>query len=257
MQMNISENWMIQGSNDPQILICGHSHSNCMFMALHSGLLPATIRGGAVFRRKQTKWNLGQGDYWDFVLKNSKDRVIAVMWNGNQHNASFLLAPKPPIRIYLDGSNQDSDIEALWVPAEMIKAHLKYDYDHLLSVLQRMVSVTVDTIVLGTPPPKPEGMIKKVLPNEAYFVSMAETMGIDLKTALLTSEAARLALWEIIQDTLMEAAAETGARYLPVPNPAFDENGFLREEYSAPDATHANASYGALIWQAISETLRH
>ena len=58
-------------------------------------------------------------------------------------------------------------------------------------------------------------------------------------------------LWGMVQELQAEAAAEAGARYLPVPGEALDSNGYLLGRYRGADLFHANHAFGRLMLEQI------
>ena len=57
----------------------------------------------------------------------------------------------------------------------------------------------------------------------------------------------RLKLWFLLQQMMRETAERLAIEFWPVSASAMTEEGYLRPEYWAPDATHANGAYGALM----------
>lgn len=53
--------------------------------------------------------------------------------------------------------------------------------------------------------------------------------------------------WKIQMQVLSEIARDLQVGLVPPPPESLDAGGFLQADYSAPDATHANAAYGELV----------
>ena len=192
--------------------------------------------------------------YWEFVEHRGRDCGIAVVWNGNQHNAGFLIRPDPPLRVFhnaVDPARQPDS--ATWAPQEIFRERWKETTEALGAVLSRLAAVTRALYVVGTPPPKPDAFVESVLKTDAFFSGMISELGFDgAEQPPITAGSTRLALWWIVQDMLAEQAAAVDAEFVPAPGAAFDEEGFLRPELCVLDATHANEEYGLLIWEALA-----
>jgi hypothetical protein len=102
-------------------------------------------------------------------------------------------------------------------------------------------------VIASTPPPKDDALVRRNLKVERWFEPVALELGIALEDLPVTNEQTRLAFWELVQERLREIASDFDAYFMDVPVEAVGSGGFLRAEFSAPDATHANADYGDLV----------
>jgi hypothetical protein len=179
--------------------------------------------------------------YWR-VASGVKSRVLAVVWNGNQHTAHFLFDFEDPLRLH------DCGELGTVVPVSMISAF----WEETLAGLDSIESVQAEHFVLlGTPPPKADDEVRAALAREpAREPLLSEAVaaaGESIETIRITPSAVRVGLWTILQDDLEERAARIGATFVPVPASARTADGCLRPEYSAGDASHANGAFGALM----------
>jgi hypothetical protein len=165
--------------------------------------------------------------------------VLAVVWNGNQHNYSFLFESDEPIRLH------DCGERGRVVPASMVSAFWE---PSLGGIEAAVASARAEQVaLLGTPPPKSDGGIRAGLPHSPWFVEALAAAGESVQTIRITPAAVRVGLWKILQADLAAVAARIGAVFVPVPDAAQAADGCLKPEYSAGDATHANGAFGALM----------
>jgi hypothetical protein len=227
-----------------------------MEWAVKHGLALESMRAGVCYAQDPHLHRLGDSEYWDFVVDSAPGRVVAVVWNGNQHNADFLIESRPPVRVATEQSDGTDTAAVTWVPQELLRARWRPTNDDLEQVLRRLVPVARQVLVVGTPPPKPDAFVSGVLHSEPHFVTVARELGLDPRDAPVTPGPTRLALWSVVQDMLADSAAATGATFVPVPDAAVDEDGYLREVLATSDATHANTAYAHLVWQAIADAIK-
>ncbi len=98
---------------------------------------------------------------------------------------------------------------------------------------------------LGVPPPKEdEAHIRRRV--EGHF---RERMNSGQP---LTKASIRAKLWRLQRQVILDFCESSKIEYVPVPAIAKDVNDFLKPEYYAADATHANAAYGVLVLDQIA-----
>ena len=242
--------WKVYGDQDPQILAGGHSHVYSMLAALDQGRGPAEYRAAVAYSADLAGGPPGDPHYWDLLAKVGAGRRVVIVWNGNQHNAGFLLSPDPPFRVFSPLAEAGPE-EGAWVAQEVLREYWRPTFSELTDVLKSLVPVARVGVV-GTPPPKSDLVVRQSLAQEIFFLDRARELGVDVADLRITPQAVRLAMWHVIQDALEEIATEVGAAFIPVPTTAVDGDGTLSAEFCAPDATHANVNYGALMWKTIS-----
>jgi hypothetical protein len=253
-----STSWQLRGSADPEVVLAGHSHMMCMERALSLGLTPDGLRAAVAFASEETTGHqLADPSYWDFLTEASRGRVAAVVWNGNQHNASFLVQDEPQFRVWNDGppAAADRTDTRMWVPREQVRALWAADDELLRQRLTRLSEGARQVLVIGTPPPKSDEFVARALRADAFFLEVAADLGLAPDETAMTPGPTRIALWTVVQDMLAASAADCRATFVPVPPEAVDEHGYLRGVLSTADATHANAAYGRLVWQAVARAL--
>jgi hypothetical protein len=237
-----------------QLLIVGNSHVNCY--GGHSGRsrddyeMNPIDEGRGFMRLGGHPANPG---YWDAAVELAKIYRIAVCWLGNQHVLHFMflekrfdfaLASHPGLVV-------DQGVEL--VPELQVREVFQPSMSQLENVLTRMLDTGGQPpIVLGTPPPKGDNeAIRRGMQAYAddadFFTRLASDLGLNLEEAQLAPARLRLKLWLLLQQMMRETAERLAVEFWPVSPSAMTEEGYLRSEYWAKDATHANTAYGALM----------
>ncbi len=246
----VTARWALFGDDDPALIIAGHSHAYSLMISRH--LRPAGIRAAVAYSTPEVSGPPGDADYWQLVADSAVARILAICWNGNQHNVGFLIEQDPPVRVAGSGDGLPiiprSELRALWEPS----------FDELRAFVPSLDAST-EVYLLGTPPPKSDDFVASALASEEFFLSQARLAGLAVEDIVVTPAATRVALWRALQEQLAQVAVELGATFVPVPSAAIDADGTLLLEYCQLDVTHANAAYGVLVWaqlQSISDSSR-
>ena len=248
-----SGKWTIYGNKTPIALIAGHSHTFALLMAIRKNENLSKVFG-VVAEAKDKQ--LGKGitrdnEYWKYVAKLSPAQSTFISWNGNQHNIHFLLDELKPFQIF---DIYREHISAPAVPKAQLRELFAPTFSELratLNLFSRFENVTL----LGTPAPKPKKFIDKVLMNDEYFSTKANSIGIPSSKILATSDALRLAMWHLTQVMTKEVADEFGIKFMPTPNFSLDSNGLLSEEFWADDITHTNQHFGEFFLDELCREL--
>jgi hypothetical protein len=241
--------WRLYGDQDPQILGAGHSHARNLLTAIEAGLGPAGVRCAVAFttdREPPTR-----DDYWDYVAELAAGRTLAVVWNGNQHNSAFMLRHRPPFRVYRPGGIELGPEEGAWLPRVLFREAWDSTFDGLRALLRRVVPIA-QVLVVCTPPPNPEALVRSVLLEEPHFIRLAAELGYDLDNLQITPEPVRVALWSVLVEMLEDVAVTEGATFVPVPDGVTSADGLLLPEFGAGDVTHAGPAYGGRVWGQLS-----
>lgn len=233
-----------------RLIIAGHSHLAALGVPLSAEepeLVPIT---GAPegFCGLSGPWT-GTRDkaYWQAFGAAVRDRTAVINWSGNEHNALFLLHTRPAFDFCLGSEALESG--ALIVPRLLVAALL----DRGMAALTDVVRMVADNaprrlIVLGTPPPKRDlDSLSHIIARSDYWRGRASEMGQDSAEPVFSPPALRLKLWAVLQERMAAAAQVGGAQFVAVPAAVQDADGFLRPELWAPDLTHANRNYGAVV----------
>lgn len=192
--------------------------------------------------------------YWRVAA--AAGTTTAIVWDGNQHNARFLLRDVP--FTVIGRRSPSAPVEGRVVPYRMMRALFERDLD--TGGLTGFLGAHPDpasVLLIGTPPPKSDEQVRRGLTNDGplgqgFFVDALAELGLTPETAPVTSAATRVACWEALQEAVEAAAVGAGARFVPVPEWMLNPDGTLRAEYCEPDTTHANTTYGVAMWQEIA-----
>ena len=239
-------------------VIAGHSHTLALGVPLCSsdGLtrvvaLPGEPRGDGL----TGPWPRDD-EYWTQVVALSRERTMAICWNGNQHLAGLLVS-RPPFDFALRSRpDLPVDTASLLVPELAVRELL----GRSLVALSRLLASILEAgglppIVLGTPPPKGNlEWVRRTLGTETHFTQLAEEAGMSLETIELSSPLVWLKSWLVVQRMMEEVAAAFSLRFCPSPADAQTPEGFLREAFWSSDVTHANEAYGMLMRRDIVRT---
>ncbi len=244
--------WALHGDPTPSVVAAGHSHVLCMLESLNRASRPGVA---VAYNAELVDGPPLAPEYWQYVAEVAQGRTIIIVWNGNQHHAQFLVEPLPPISVWSARLGATTGKGTI-VPRALLRALWEPTMTGLSEALA-LLPQSARPIVLATPPPKNDLIVSANLAVERWFEPEAQGRGVAIGDLPITAQATRLALWEIIQERLQEIAVSAGARFLGLPESVADDDGYLLPGLSGPDATHANADYGDLLWTHIeSELLR-
>lgn len=247
--------------SDIRAVICGQSQAWAIVHALvrdHDGGAPSH---GPETARRLGIAGLGGGPkddaYFALAQRLAATRHLAVVWNGNQHNADFLLAPDPLLD-FVPRSLPDCALEprADLVPEAAVRAHFAPSMERLEAFIVACGRPPGRLrCIMGTPPPLFDTeLIRRRLRHEPLFAARAKAMGGDLATMPITPGPIRRKLWLVLQELMAEIADRAGAVFIPAPGGCMDEHGCLRPDFSMGDVTHASLGYGIL---ALADLARH
>jgi hypothetical protein len=186
-----------------------------------------------------------------FLLLSRAQTTTALVWEGNQHNSRFLLVD-PPFTVVGPERRLPECVQEPVVPYRMVRALFELDLQPLELFLASHPD-PASVFVLGTPPPKAEAELRAGLAKE--FRRRLDSYGLTPEEAPLLDAATRVASWKAIQESMASIAERAGATFVRVPAAARNEDGTLRAELCASDATHSNADYGVLMWRELFKAM--
>jgi hypothetical protein len=211
-----------------------------------------------VYQFSRTKNGVELGDT---SVKGALDMVSALAGNdmlvsaigGNQHNVLGLVQHPTPFDMF-DGAEQTATTQqgvacvpyrALW---DLFETRLRTRDGPRFAELRHAAKCRV--YHLAPPPPKSD---------EAHILERHETdfdrFGIVEKG--VSPAALRLKLWKLHQLVLQHLCTESDIVLVSPPSEGFSPDGFLKREYYAGDATHANAEYGVLVLNHLEHIALH
>lgn len=244
------------GGPAPEVVVAGHSHALSMIRAMSADPSPGIA---LAYTTELVDGPSLEDAYWEFVAAHCADRVVAVSWNGNQHHASFLIAPDPPIALWSPDRGVLAGVapgEAVPVSRSTLREYWDWSFVQLHTALSLLGSAR-RVVMLETPPPKRDATVRANLATEVWFAQVARDLGVAVDELPICDEDVRYAMWEVIRDATIEIAREYDVPMLHVPRHVLDEDGFLLPEFSAADATHANDDFGdEMVRTLLSEVRR-
>lgn len=241
--------WEWWGESDADVLIAGHSHRNAYRSALIDGLIKPDLRVRLLERRRGSELPPAPDGYYWRSASGAQGKALLLVWSGNQHNQHFLFESSVPLRPF-NAPAGDGPI----VPSSMISALWAETLEGLSSVVES--SKAEEVLLLGTPPPKPDAAIRSGLAREPNFVREIEAAGATVDGIPLTPGPTRVALWSILQADLEKAGKRAGARFVSVPADLRTSQGYLKPEFSASDASHANAAFAVAMLDEARKYMR-
>ena len=173
--------------------------------------------------------------------------VISIL--GTFHNRFSLVQHELPFDFIMPGEDYMPVEGTVLVPYNTV-------YDEMKSFLQRNRSIVkirdrapCRVSHISTPPPKQDNEFIRERVKK-YRDKIVDETGI-------SAPGLRLKAWKLEARALGEFCSERGVIFVPAPGTCCDTEGFLKEEYYAQDATHANELYGRLVMQQLSELARN
>jgi hypothetical protein len=247
-----------------EFIVAGHSHMVALGASRgYQGpisLLPVAAAGrDGFFLMQEGIPGQRTEQYWDALVDHSKEHVVILVWSGNQHFASFLLADSPRFD-FVDPSEPDHPLipNSMLVPRRMIREFMESRglLSELRSIIRRLVATGCPhVIVSGTPPVRRDfADAMNAIARAPIWQHMARNMNIEIINSNLTAAPVMKRLWGVIQEGLAEVANQTNAQFVPVPSKAMTEDGFLLPEFCQDlnDFTHANSNYGRMMLEHLA-----
>jgi len=247
-----SGKWALYGNKEAEIVVCGQSHAACILEATNRpelAIADAAAISVCYSADLLTAGPPGDKEYWEFVAKLGRGKHIVIVWNGNQHNANFMFQTDPKFTM-LGVTDNFPDEKVIPISSAMIKEFFKPSFVELTEIVASMFEAKSVTLMNG-PAPKPISHIQNIISKEKYFTDIVESLNVDLESLVITSDALRLELWNVLSGLLEKCANDLGINFIGAPTESRDIFGMLLPEYRAPDVTHANSNYGILLIKAL------
>jgi hypothetical protein len=243
---------------ETQILLGGHSHMLALVGDRYSEA--PTLREHETqpaVRILDGRWPRDEV-YWREFVAAAAGRTVGLMWGGNEHNSIYFFQRAYRFDFSSEHVSRFLSRAQIVTQRTVRKRFLELSLNDMETLLKALAGAGARKVaLLGTPPPKYDNeKLRKLLDAEPVLVQWARTAKIPLDEVAITDPLVRLKLWHLLQDMFREAAARYGFSYIGTPPEAQDADGFLREELWAPDVTHANMAYGALMFAKVIEELQ-
>jgi hypothetical protein len=247
---------------DVKVIIAGHSHSAAISRALVKANTGVERKAREIALQQRIgglRGGPGTPGYWGMLRGLAQTRSVAVVWNGNQHNADFLLASDQPLD-FLPRDYPDASVipGTRLEPEAVIREHFRPSLEPLRQLLAEMPPHgKLRRLLVGTPAPLCDNNeIRRKLGKEPLFGEKAAALGLDITQVEITPPTVRRKLWFIIQAMMAEIAEENAWQFVPVAAETMNERGYLRSDLSADDVTHANIEFGCLMVRQIARFLQ-
>lgn len=235
-----------------KILIVGDSHTDAIKRAikLRKANIPHHI---SAYRFSKLKDGQPFGDMsLEEVAAQAQqmeaDDVLVSTIGGNQHQVFGLIQHPRPFDFHLPGSELPMQPESEVIPYRMMwdvfAGGLRGRDGSQMRHLRQAASCRM---VHLTPPPPKEDEAHILRRFESHFAKQG------LAEQGVTAAPLRLKLWLLQVRVLQALSAEIGITLLPPPPGTQTDDGYLKPEYYANDATHANGEYGALVLLQLEE----
>jgi len=246
-------------------LVIGHSHTNAVAVALKrnpaAGISVSHMltlgRKLGVPDAQVVVPGTGNGAAFDERIHDWLDRrhesMIFSMIGGNVNNVFGLLQLQQPFDFILPWQ-QDLPVNAgfPFVTFGSITATFFGQAEGFLKQIEALGRYArrrgIPVCHLGSPPP---------IGDDAHILKHLDPYFRQERFARkpLTERNIRYKLWRLDAYITERHCADVGVRFVPPPPESRDGEGFLRPEYYADNATHANDRYGDLVIAQISGIL--
>ena len=159
---------------------------------------------------------------------------------GNTYNVLGLIENPVPFNVH--GCSQETgNIERTAIPKEMMRDHFLSRLNPWIKNIQIICErfAHFQIYMICSPPP---GECAEHIKKFPGFFKGSLDMGI-------APAGLRKNLYELQTEIFSDNCKKLGIPIIDPPQQALCEHGFLKEEYRNNDPTHANAKYGALVWE--------
>jgi hypothetical protein len=237
-------------------VVIGQSHS----AAIAQGLMTERpeVQGISVHRLEDSKRpyerdTITLSEAVRLVQELPPDALVFLSMLGTYHNILGLLRSGETFDFFLDPGEAPDPKAEVRIPHRAIESAFK---QHLVTPapIRKLRSATKTRIfLLSSPPPKKSNafMLERFMSQKkkSYQGRSVAEVGLERPES-------RLKLWLLETRAMAEWASSEGLEFVPAPRQAIDPDGFLDPRFYLNDATHANAQYGALVIDQITEILK-
>jgi hypothetical protein len=235
----------------PRILLFGDSHSHAVQRAIDKRQgkgEPVPLSAYRLLKDKNGR-QIGDLSFEDFlgvIGRLGRDDIVLSMIGGNQHAVFSTIQHPQPFDFFGPTRNPAAEDSVEIVPYRALQGifgrGLRKGDGKSLEALR---AATIARVVHIIPPPPKQDNDHIQEHHETLFAAN------DLVNRGVSSPALRLKFWHLQTHILEGLCAEFGIEVMMPPARAVDEAGFLRAEFFARDATHANWRYGEWILREI------
>jgi hypothetical protein len=230
----------------PRILLFGDSHSHAIQRAIEKrkGKGQATPLSAHRLLKEKNGRNIGDTPFEDFlesIRRLAPTDVVLSMIGGNQHSVFSLIQHPRAFDFFTpeEEAAPDSGLEVVPYRAleDVFAKGLRGGDGKSLEALRKATPARVVHII--PPPPKSDNAFIQQY-HETHFARDLPSFGV-------SPPQLRLKFWRLQTRVLAHLCAEFGIKVMMPPKRTLDDEGFLRPEYYAQDATHGNWRYGERV----------
>jgi hypothetical protein len=234
-----------------RILLFGDSHSHAVQSAIQKRLgkgLEAPLTAHRLLKEKNGT-HIGDTSFDDFlklISKLDENDVVLSMIGGNQHAVYSTIQHPQAFDFFEPGEDGLASRLPEIIPYRAIEAAFatglrRGDAKSLEAIRAATVARVVHII---PPPPKRDNAFLEQHHESLFAVEGLATRGV-------SPPELRLKFWKLQTRVLEALCAEFGIEIMMPPPAALEHRGFLRPEYYARDATHANWRYGERVLREV------
>lgn len=179
----------------------------------------------------------------------AQGKAIISLIGGNAHNILGLMAHNEPFDFVLNDAPDLPLAEGATIISEsevydLILSSVRNEMGDIFNALT--ASFDQPVFQLESPPP--------IRSNEHISANLDPFFGSSGPEGV-SSPFLRYKLWRLHSRAVRSLCDAYGLGFIPCPQEALDEEGFLRAEFTPDNATHANSAYGALLIAQIEDIL--
>ena len=240
-----------QKAKPPRILLFGDSHSHAVQRAIEKRQGKGERVPLSAYRLLKEKngrqiGDLSFEDFLSMIGRLGPRDIVLSMVGGNQHAVFSTIQHPQPFDFFDRAQNPVAKSSVEIVPYRALEAifgrGLRKGDGKSLEALRAATAARVVHII--PPPPKRDNNHIEQH-HETLFAAN------DLAKLGVSPPALRLKFWNLQTHILETLCAELGIEVMMPPRRTVDEAGFLRPEFYAQDATHANWHYGERVLREI------
>ncbi|WP_020399988.1 SGNH/GDSL hydrolase family protein [Kordiimonas gwangyangensis] len=184
-----------------------------------------------------------QAEFFAAIRDLDPADIIISMTRGNFHNFVSLVQHPVPFDFQMPGEDCPEG-EATLIPFKVLEGSFEIGLRRDLRMMVRIKEGSKAAVFQLAPPP-PKGNLDLIRQYPGPFKKLG------LLQHGLSAPSLRVKVWRLYNLMLKRLCDEVGVIFVPVPDGCQGEDGCLKLEYYAPDATHANGAYGRLLLEQI------
>jgi hypothetical protein len=232
--------------SENKVLVVGDSHTQALAKAYAARAGGQAKSGDVVFdinwiaKADKSRGDLPWADALERATSLRPGDALVISIAGALHNGLGLLRHEKPFDVFAPGDESMTLAEGCLVVPE----HALWDVFKVMTEPNKKIAALRNkarcrAYHLATPPPKEDG----------GFITARITRYRDrlVAEAGVNHAATRLKLWKLEMRVLAHLCSQWSIQLLLPPAETQTTEGFLKPEYYADDATHANAAYGELV----------